>query len=64
MKKSQKNLAICSQAEREMKNHTENTVKLEEIFVGIQFPSVQLLKGNKKPANAVTIHVVTMQLKQ
>lgn len=57
MKKSQKNLSICSQAERKMKNYTENTVKLEEDLVGIQFLSLQLLKGNKKPSNAVTIHV-------
>lgn len=39
MKKSQKNLSICSQAERKMKNYTENTVKLEEDLVGIQFLS-------------------------
>lgn len=49
MKKSQKNLSFCSQTERERKNHTENTVKLEELLVGIQFLSVEL-KGNKKPA--------------
>lgn len=46
MKKSQKNLSICSQAEREMENYTENIVKLEEISVRVQFPSVQSLKGN------------------
>lgn len=57
MKKSQRNLSICSQVVREMKNHKENTVKLEEMLVGIQFLSVPLLKANKKPANAVTIHV-------
>lgn len=56
MKKSQKNLSISLQAGRKMKNYTENTVKLEEIFVGIQFLSVWFLIGNKKPANAVTIH--------
>lgn len=57
MKKSQKNLAFWSQAEREKKNYTETTVKLEEILVGIWFLSVQLLKGNKKnPTNAVSIH--------